>query len=272
MNVADLLLIGEDKAHAVLLGVLLRGVLCEEDTKLEPKQRWLADNAKNIAIFLGEEDLNHIVEGLRYTSSGQKLAAPEGPGPKPKLRGHIGGKPLGPEAAKWRSFLVTILMREPRPDAILIAKDTDGDPRGLGGLRQVIDHLIAQGSETRFAMAAPHQDAECWFVAGFEPRSDEARARHRALCQELSFDPLQQPERLTAHPNDAKTDAKRVLRILLGFEAESRPLDPGEMGEHHEALLGDLPRLRRQGASCGVPEFLLDLSRQIIPLWLDSRD
>lgn len=261
---AEVLLIGEDKAHAVLLGVLLRGVLHEEALARGPKWSWVLDNSSSVVTLLGDLDLDHVVPGLRYTSSGQKLSAPSAAGLGIKLRGRIDGEALGPEASKWRQFLVATLLSGPRPDAILIARDTDGDPRHLEGLTQVIKALTARDDTLRIIIAAPHQDAEGWFVAGLELDQDGER-RHQQLSQILGFDPLQKPEKLTAHPNDARTDAKRVLRHLLGLGSESRPLSETELRDHHEPLLSDLGRLRQRGQQTGLVKFLDELAGQLIP-------
>jgi hypothetical protein len=44
-----------------------------------------------------------------------------------------------------------------------------------------------------------------------------------ALRAELSFDPTGQPDRLTAHPNDAPRDAKRVLTRLSDGDTIGKP-------------------------------------------------
>jgi len=230
--VTTLALIGEDTAHAVLLGALTRASIAE--VARASRRAWIADNLASDPEFVGEIDLTGVLPGLQYTSSIRGLAE-DAPAPRIgarpiKLRGHLGGQTLAPEAQKWRYLLVAVLARE--PDAVLVAKDTDGDPSSLDGLRQV---------------------AECWLVAGCagKTRADAAETVRR----ELRFDPVQHPERLTAHPNDAPTDAK------------SAPLTPEEFVEHGEALLGDLDALRQpRCGSTGVVAFLAALRERVVPM------
>jgi hypothetical protein len=262
-------LVGEDSAHAVLLCALLRASI--KEAAREAGRDWIVDNIAHDPALLGDEDLGEMIEGLRYTSSIFGIEGDVEPariGGRPvKLRGHLGGAPLAPEAQKWRALLVKVLAREPA--ATLVAKDTDGQPTKLAGLRQVVEHFEALDPDRVIAIAAPHHDAECWFVAGFDPvdtpkESDALRAVTRAL----SFDPRERPERLTAHPNDAPTDAKRVLRQLLGHGEKSAPLDLHETRTHHARLLGDLSRLRRRGGGTGLTAFLVDLAERVVPTLL----
>lgn len=262
---AEVLLLGEDKTHAVLLGVLLREVLKESAAR--GGQTWVIDGLEHALTFLGNEALTGILPGLRYTSTLQRFE-PVGPLGRPlKLRGHIDGKPAGPEATKWRKVFLAVLLEGQEPEAILVAKDTDGDESKLAGLRLVVAQQNEQNPGRPVVVAAPHQDAEAWLVAGFEATNDEEKKRLEGLSTKLSINPTLEPEKLTAHPNDAPRDAKRVLRQLLDLGDESRPLSPEELREHHERLLCDLPRLRRRGERTGLREFLDALQEALAPLW-----
>lgn len=253
-------LVGEDAAHAVLLGALLRGSICA--TARASGRDWIADNIHHDPVLDGQEDLNQILPGLRYTSSIR--VTPTRINGKPlKLRGFLGDEPQEPGAHRWRLILTTILATE--PEIVLVAADTDGDPVNLAGLRQVVRFFESRDPDRVIVLAAPHQDAESWFVTGFQPTGDDEHAAHATVIGELDFDPCVQPERLTAHPNDARTDAKRILRRLLLLDVRSAPLTPDELRDHHERLLGDLERLRRRGVSTGLVAFLDDLQRRVVP-------
>ena len=154
--VTTLALIGEDTAHALLLGALTRASIAE--VAHANGRAWVADNLASDPEFVGEIDRTDVLPGLRYTSSIHGLAedapAPRIGGRPIKLRGHLGGQALAPEAQKWRYLLVAVLARE--PDAVLVAKDTDGDPSSLDGLRQVAAHLEGLAPGRVIVVAAPH--------------------------------------------------------------------------------------------------------------------
>ena len=267
---AEVLLLGEDKTHAVLMGVLLRKVV--QMAAVSASADWLLDGLELHVTLRGHEDLGEIVAGLRYTTTGQRfdVLGPNGQPIRLRPLRKADGTPSGPEVTRWRHVFLSVL-QEPRPDAVLVAKDTDGKPDSVAGLRQVVDHLRKEFPSIPLVIAAPDQDAEGWLVAGFLPTSPEERERLDGLCRDLSIHPTHRPELLTAHPNDAPRDAKRVLRRLLDLGDESRPLDPDELRDHHERLLSDLPRLRQQGAETGLPGFLDDLHVHLVPLWLGEQ-
>lgn len=261
-------IVGEDNAHAVLLGTLLRASIRE--AAQAANRDWIIDNLEHDPIFHGQEDLRHVCAGLRYTSSlridTDDLRSMQIGGKRVKTRGVIGGAPQGVEAHKWRLILMKILGTE--PDVVLVARDTDGDPDRLLGLRQAIAFFESLGQPRVIVLAAPHQDAEAWFVAGVEPDGPRELAALTQVSRDLSFDPRLQPARLTAHPNDALTDAKRVLRRLLLFDQKSAPLTPDELARVCERLLGDLARLRQRGRDTGLLTFLDQVTRRVLPLLL----
>jgi hypothetical protein len=200
----------------VLLGVLLRTAI--EAAVAGTSRAWFCDNLEHDPELLGTTDLSAILAGLRYFSSIDGIDTEAVPrlkdGTRIKTRGHLDGVPLQPEGRKWRELLIALDHRV-APDLTLVAKDTDGDPATLAGLRQVVEHYARRDPPIVWVIAAPHQDAECWFVAGLDPRPGLEQVAHDAVRKDLKFNPLKEPERLTAHPNAAPTDAKRVLRHAL---------------------------------------------------------
>lgn len=166
--------------------------------------------------------------------------------------GHIGGRPLEPEAAMWRKVLLMFCHREPRPDVVILARDMDGYPERLAGIVQVRDGL-PWPFEVAIALAEP--EVEAWHVSGFVPGDDEERARLSALKQALSFDPTVESHRLTSRPNDAPRDAKRVLAHLCQGNEERKA-----------ACLDDYTLLRGRGLKNGLSAFLDDIDQHIAPL------
>lgn len=165
--------------------------------------------------------------------------------------GHINGKPLRHKAGMWRKILLLFCHRAPRPDAVLLLRDLDGYPTRLEGMQQAAREL-----EWPFpiAVAAAEPEVEAWWIAGFTPELPAERAALQDLTRELSFDPTRESHRLTSRPNDAATDAKRVLSRLVGDDPERR-----------DRCLHDRPLLRQRGLHNGLAPFLDELDHHIVP-------
>jgi len=259
----DVALVGEDTTHAMLLGALLRSSI--EAAAHAAGFEWIIENLWDEPALVGDVDLAHVLPGLRYTSSIASIERPRVNGKPVRLGRRFGGGAWGFEAVKWHDIVFTLRATSPPPEVLLIAKDTDNAPDRIIGLRQVAVHFREVDPRLRIVIAAPHRDAECWLVAGFEPATDRERDALDAVRRALSFNPLTSPERLTGQPNDAATDAKRVLRRLLCLDIASRPLTPDELRDHHPRLLSDLPRLRARGADSGLTAFLDALRADVVP-------
>lgn len=231
MTIATVTIIGEDTAHPVLAGFLLGRVVSVG--------HW---------THLGAQDLGALVDGLRYDRPRDVDTS------RVKTRGHIAGRPLRPGAAFVRKLIANALASQ--PSLLIFVKDSDGDEENQAAIQQVREAFAQH--PTPLILAMPHRDAEAWFVAGFAPRNEAERQRLASLRRELGFDPTTEPERLSARPNDAPQDAKRVLRRLLDLDARSHPLSIEELDRErfHERLLGDLARLRAVGVRCGLVAFL----------------
>jgi hypothetical protein len=182
-------------------------------------------------------------EDLRpITIDGQRIAP----------QGLIRGQPLKHEAGMWRRVLLLFCHATPRPQVVVLARDLDGCPKRSEGIEQV-----REGFKWPFkiVVAAPQPEIESWRVCGFTPADDRERARLDALRRELSFDPTMQSHRLTSHPNDAPTDAKRILERLC--EA-----DP----ERIEVCLRDRAMLHERGEQNGARDFLEEVDEHVVPL------
>lgn len=167
--------------------------------------------------------------------------------------GHIRGRPLQPEAGMWRKILLLFCHADPRPDVVVLVRDLDGYPERLRGLEQVRRDLAWPFP---VVVAAPQPEIEAWHVAGYAPQSPDEHRRLAACRARLSFDPTLQSERLTSHPNDALTDAKRVLTDLCIDDPDRR-----------QRCLIDRSLLRERGRSNGLAAFLAEVDRTIVPIF-----
>lgn len=165
-------------------------------------------------------------------------------------QGRIAGEPLKPEAGMWRKVLLLFCHAEPRPDIVVLARDLDGYPSRRDGIDQVCNHLPWPFP---IVIAAPEPEIEGWIVAGFVPKNDDEHARLEQLRGELSFDPTLHAHRLTSHPNDAPTDAKRVLSRLCQDDRE-----------REDACL-DRDVLRQRGILNWAQAFLDEIDRRVLP-------
>lgn len=169
-----------------------------------------------------------------------------------KPQGRITGQPLKPEASMWRKVLLLFCHRDPRPDIVVLARDLDGYPERRAGLEQV-----CTGLSWPFAIVAatPEPEIEGWIVSGFVPQDDDEQHQLELPRGELSFDPALHSHRLTSYPNDASTDAKRVLSRLCNDDPE------------RERACLERGILHQRGASDGARAFLDDLDRRVLPVF-----
>lgn len=242
------------------MSVVVIGLVCEDNGHFRAVTR-LIDAAAVAAHDWLDETVDHVRawRGLaddqpwykyRPEDVGDLDAAVVG-GLRIKRHGHIAGEPLRPGASMWRNVLSLFSRLQPRPEVVVLAHDLDGYAERRAGMEQVRQHVPWP---FEVVLATPQPEIEAWLVAGFEPAADDERARLDALRSELSFNPTTASHRLTSHPNDASTDAKRVLAKLVD--------DDDERGM---ACLDDRERLRARGTNNGLAAFLDEVEQRIVP-------
>lgn len=235
--------IREDTAHDILIKQLAAKVAADEVSWFD------IEHADALFEWHGLGDAPHLV-----VTAIADLDV-RGPGGSPaRLHGHINGQPLAPEASMWRKGFTAFAVSDHPPNLLIIARDCDGyGPERRRGFEQV-----ATGLEWPFdaILAMPTPEAEAWFIAAFVPANEAEQARVAQLTTALSFNPTVEPHRLTAHPNDAPTDAKRVLDALTD-----------RVSERCVACL-DLPldTLCQRGRTTHLADFIDDLRRVLPPL------
>ncbi|WP_244224632.1 hypothetical protein [Corallococcus sicarius] len=169
------------------------------------------------------------------------------------LFGHFGGRPGEPDALVARRALMLFMTADKVPDAVMLIRDSDGDPRRRIGLEQARDNS-AWPFHVVIGVAEPKR--ECWVLAGFDARENEVEAL-RAVEQRLSFHPVRDAHRLTAREHGAKNDAKKALDELTSGKAE-RELE----------CLRDTPleMLQSRGAHVGLTQFLAEVRERLVPV------
>ena len=219
-------------------------------------------------IYGGLDRQRSSEPGQFYCTTGlpEDIKRLERPSPLFRLR-RIGDEPAG-EAA-WFISLYALFLAQPAPPDALIAVS---DSQNRAGAQDAADRAAryirdALAAPIPVAFGVPHCDAEGWFVAaltGGDPG-------HSAARQELNLDPLREPHRLTAQPNTAVRDAKRVLRFLIGAgraTLASTPTGALSCAEYEDLAeawtAADLARLQAHDA-CGLAAFIQALREVIAP-------
>lgn len=176
-----------------------------------------------------------------------------------KAHGHFLGEPGTLDAAIARKALLLLARTDRPPDAVVLARDSDGfDERrkGLGQARKDFPWPF------EVVLAVAHTKRECWILAGFEPRSESETNALTDLHQELGFDPRLQAEELTAAEPQAKRNAKRVLEHLMGGSRER---------EEDCWRNCNLDVLAERGRLTGLAEYLEEVRSRLVPIFTTRR-
>lgn len=130
---------------------------------------------------------------------------------------------------------------------VLLAFDLDRQSR-----EPVEEAVSAAGADNTCVLALAQPEFDAWVVCGFSPRH---RAETEALDQivdELKFDPVTQPTRLTSNVSGDARDAKKTCQRLLGLAGQAM----GDEARVIACLDVPLATLRKNGAATGLAEFL----------------
>ena len=134
--------------------------------------------------------------------------------------------------------------------------DTDGAP----GLRaEMLRGLKRASVDVPMVLAVAHQEAEAWVLAGFAHRHAQEREALSSLTREIGFDPSAEPHCATSNVRDDPRDAKRCCGHLLPEGMHSQRA----AACWRETTLDDLAR---RGVSTGLPEYLADVERVLLPV------
>jgi hypothetical protein len=167
--------------------------------------------------------------------------------------GFIKGLPPSPDAHNALRALFLFNRLDPRPDAVMLIRDSDGDLERRTGLEQA---RSAEPWKFPIVIGFAHTKRECWHLAGFLPKDDKEEELLREERQRLGLDPRTNSHELTAKHDSDKRSAKRVLRVLT-IESQDRESD----------CLADLAILRKNGEENGLRAFLDELRGILVPLF-----
>jgi hypothetical protein len=241
---------GEDEAHYFVVTTVTDRILAQHIA-------WLGDVIESCRIWCASSDGR---PWSLFTRARKEVRARDLRSSLPT--GHFGRGEPGQLDARFARAQLHVWKdahdRGERLDVVFIARDLDHKDERLLGLRQAITE---RPWPFVVALAWFQPEAEAWFVAGFEPRTDAERAAHAELRQELGFRPTEQPHRLLSTRNDPVKDAKRVWAKLALGDHDAR----------QRSLHANVDVLRRNGAEIGVPEFIDQLVEKVVPLFAPTR-
>jgi hypothetical protein len=155
-----------------------------------------------------------------------------------------------------RKVLQVCAAMEPRPDAVILFRDLDDQPKER---RRSIEKAKEESPvrDVEIVLALAETKREAWLLNGFEARTKQEKTRLDALRKELGFHPLEQAHRLDATSPGAKRDAKRVLKAVTD----------GDAGREEECWAKtDWKILRERGCATGLHAFLEDAKKLLLPL------
>lgn len=140
--------------------------------------------------------------------------------------------------------------------ALVLVRDTDAERESRRDLDQARQQPRTPDALTVvIGIARPKREA--WVLNGFEPENQEEEETLADLKQELGCDPRTDAHTLTASSSGAKTNAKRVLGVLVDSDARDQRC----------CTETDLDTLRDRGRETGLAAYLEEVKTRLLPLF-----
>ncbi len=169
--------------------------------------------------------------------------------------GHFSGEPGAPDALLARKAILMLSSMKPRPDVLLVMRDTDNHPQRKIGWIQARDEYHGRPP---LVLGIAIIKRENWILAGFRSRNDDEQLRLQAERQTLGYDPSLKPDQANSQEFGSKHCPKRVLANLVGSAGVERELE----------CLRETPltELLTRGESIGLSQFLNEIQTIMCPL------
>ncbi|MCY2962348.1 MAG: hypothetical protein NT069_01635 [Planctomycetota bacterium] len=140
---------------------------------------------------------------------------------------------------------------------VILMRDSDNDLRRRQGLRQA---RTTHGTSLAVVVGVAHTKRECWVLAGFVPVTPDEDRQLLEEKKRLGFDPTVHSHQLTAK-HDPRNDLRSAKRVLASLTGNDRTRE----SECWQAT--PLSKLRDQGDSSGLKEFLNEIDEHLVPLF-----
>jgi hypothetical protein len=265
-------LVGEDEAHYTLMTRLADETILERarDTSGWPEREQL----EQARLFGGPTPHDPARFYKRGSQFEKHLESVAGRPIKRILR--VGDKPAG-EASYFIELYRFFALHNPCVQALLVLRDTDGYAERGEPAAELAQQWVGEQQRGRPGDSTPlrvvifgvaHPDAETWFLVGLKGVEE----RRQKASKELSFDPLNEPDRLSNEKKGGQPgrDPKRVLRFLLGegeklHDPPSAPIPADQLTDLADRCLGDLEALVKSAPGTGLPAFIQRLRAHLAP-------
>lgn len=163
-----------------------------------------------------------------------------------RFRGKFDGASGADDALLMRKLFGVVAECGLPAQILVVARDIDTTDRRVG-FEQARSARGRVPFEIVGALAQP--EAESWLVCAWLPADDSERDAHRAVRQDLGFDPIAHAHELTSTSDSSRKDAKKVLEQLAGAAASA-------VARFHQRPLADLEQV---GGANGLTSFLREL-------------
>ena len=244
----------EARADHELATTLIDGLLCKSVDWIDREQ--IEDYRK----YCGLDSTNEN-ECFLIWKSVPKLAKDRGV----TFHGFFRGKmPAAPDSVAAMKALLMFDRAVPRPEAVVLLRDSDCDRTRIDGLRQARDQ---EPWAFPIAIGVAHTKRECWLIAGFEPEN----ASEESLLDQLrgdfppgvGYDARLYSQHLTAKQEGAKLDAKRVLNHLSRGDTERELRCLSNL--HNQGIVDE------RASENGLKDFYEEIVRRVLPLFRPVR-
>lgn len=134
-----------------------------------------------------------------------------------------------------------------RADILIITRDIDSRPERRSDIESIVEFL--QDRAKLVAWGVADRCRESWVLSGFVPDAEHEKTAYQAWRKQLSFDPLEAPEKLQGdhHPRSAKAGLKKLTNGSPQREEqcwESTPLEHLQSHGEGNGLASFLKRLQ----------------------------
>jgi hypothetical protein len=207
-------------------------VVGEGPSDLE-RMQWLLEEQRTLrgASFRFESfDRDQYLQHKKIVSIARELTR------STMVSGH-GGKGRG-DRSNLRWLCQILIKRKLKRDDVLVlwVRDVDKDTDRKSAFQEV---RANDGEHFRHLLGALAEECgEAWVIAGWQAESGEDKRCHADLRQQLGFDPILHPERLS-HKWAAPKSAKEVLDKLTGGDKERQRMCLLQAAKEHGANIRD---------------------------------
>lgn len=245
--------VAEDRLGAKVVHTLVDRILIE---KIEWAYQGLLKDLRQWQTFPNER---------RYYDRKHAVLDQKEHFPRVKFHGQFKGHSWASEALHYKSLFL-LYEKHWGTQFLFVARDGDKPAADRHeAFKAVYQEYQSKRPEItkRIILAFAIPEVEAWLIAGFEEQNDKERQTLKLVKQELGFNPVEHPERLTSNNREDKKDAKRRFGELCCGQDQSVIED--------RCLKTSLETLKQNGQKCGLANFINQIQSKVLPLLEEPR-